>query len=462
MFGSSAFSAYPLSGQPSAVPTTTVTTTAWLNPSTVVSSGWTNPTNIYASDNAHATTTILPSAENGALFAYGFAGLSVPSDATILGIEFRVEAAVTSGNLDYNYFFITRGDSFLPARSTLSRGSAAFGSTDTTNTIGGLSDLWGGVDTNNNNTFDRAWLPADFDSQLSLFVGLGAGAAGANVSLDNIQLRVRYTQPIIIVPGAMVYTVIGYGSQSFTPSFRTALSYTNTGTGSQTYALTLKLQLSYTHSGTGSQSYAASFKTARSYTITGTGTQTFVPSYYTSLSYTNTGSGTQSYTPLFGRSLSYEVTSIGEQSYTISGTTPLTYENTGLSAQNYTLSTAQPVVQPMDGYFPGPNARPAHAPNEPKRTKISQAVKQAIGESESNEDADLRAKPEAARIAEAEALRRAELEATRLAAEIEQLKLDMELARIREEAEEEEAFMQIIIAAAARKRRIKFQRARSA
>jgi len=83
-------------------------------------------------------------------------------------------------------------DNFTDRRSTLAMDFTLPG-TNQIMTLGGSSELWGGVDMNGDNTKDRDWAPADFDANFGVGIFIGAGpTASCTASIDSISLRVFY------------------------------------------------------------------------------------------------------------------------------------------------------------------------------------------------------------------------------------------------------------------------------
>lgn len=72
------------------------TATAFANANTVVATGWTNPTNAYADDTSFATAA--PAKSTSITTDYGFAGLGIPTDATVESVtfEFLYKSSTTS------------------------------------------------------------------------------------------------------------------------------------------------------------------------------------------------------------------------------------------------------------------------------------------------------------------------------------------------------------------------------
>jgi len=175
--------------------------TGWLNPTANSGTGWTGLANLYASDNARATATTTGTAETPYFFVGNFTGLSIPSGATIKGIEVNYEGAITSGTFSYAYSFIHAASAFDFSLRSVTATGPTLTATEAASVVGSPTDLWGEVDTNNDNVKDRAWASTDFDS--GLYVGFAAAAtAGGTFSLDQIQLRVWYrtTNTTIAVP----------------------------------------------------------------------------------------------------------------------------------------------------------------------------------------------------------------------------------------------------------------------
>ena len=78
------------------------------NPS--AATGWTTSTNVYTSNNAYATASIGASAQSANLDSTGF-GFTIPTGATIIGIEVDIErkASATSAIEDYDVYVLKGG-----------------------------------------------------------------------------------------------------------------------------------------------------------------------------------------------------------------------------------------------------------------------------------------------------------------------------------------------------------------
>lgn len=223
---------------------------------TQVMTGWTNPANALVQDGSNASVAVT-AAETPYAILSNF-GLSIPSTATINGIELRVNGRSTAAG-DYSYFSIgdvMNGTPYstnqrtctLPVHASTNGwvtlggptdlwgnqaggapwtpaflNSANFGlagawgttaantyyvdgvelkvyytpagGTETATTIGGTTDLWGNVDTNGDNVYERLWAATDFSQNFAVWGAFGAGVDGATIGIDNIQLNVSFTTP---------------------------------------------------------------------------------------------------------------------------------------------------------------------------------------------------------------------------------------------------------------------------
>lgn len=166
--------------------------TGWLSPGTTSSTGWTDPNNVFASDDARATITQAAAGETAYFRAYNFGGISVPAGATNIRIEARMEGQIT-GVADYSYWFV--GHSSGSPQSVSTRAISlpvAPGGLEAYATMGSSSDNWGGVDTDTNGTYNRDWLPSDFNSSF-MISGAWGTTTGITVSLDHVQVNIHYT-----------------------------------------------------------------------------------------------------------------------------------------------------------------------------------------------------------------------------------------------------------------------------
>ena len=139
---------------------------------------WTSPGNITASDNTGADNTGSTS-QSDSLKASSF-GLSVPSGATIVGIETRAELIQSgSGTKTYSYVDIGKDDSTLAT-------SKNPGDTITTSDVlyddGGAADLWG-----------LSWTPTEVNaSTFQVRIRTTSGSALGHASCDAIWVKVHY------------------------------------------------------------------------------------------------------------------------------------------------------------------------------------------------------------------------------------------------------------------------------
>jgi hypothetical protein len=159
--------------------------TGWLNLTTFTSVGgsaaWSNPGNAVSSDNTYATqTTVVTAANNGYLHGVQLAS-TVPSGATINGIEVQIEVKGSSTSCRFDTVqLIIAG---TKSGSNLSTGTAPTTS-DAVYTYGGATTLWG-------------LTPSDTDVNGATF-GVAfrfkkSGKGTVVTSVDQVQMKIYYT-----------------------------------------------------------------------------------------------------------------------------------------------------------------------------------------------------------------------------------------------------------------------------
>lgn len=172
---------------------TSAMSTGWLSP-TGASGSWTNLSNFYREDGANATQVIGANAEGGGFYVYGFP-FNLPAGARIKGIHVRFKGRVSAGSIDYAYSFLARHPTFQP--NSVSSYSVPLTGSESTVYLGGPNSLWGNVTIDPNSTPDREWLVSDFDGSFGVFAAFGAGASGATVAIDIVQVNVDYWPPLV-------------------------------------------------------------------------------------------------------------------------------------------------------------------------------------------------------------------------------------------------------------------------
>ncbi len=130
--------------------------------------------NGWVSDNQYAT---FDSSNDYA--EYSFPDISIPSNATITGIEVFLEGKTGGRNFDVSLWNQSNSipDSYSSTKTT------SLTSSDTTITLGSISDLWG-----------ETWTVSDFNT--SFKVKVDATSGGSTASLDALQVKVHYSIPI--------------------------------------------------------------------------------------------------------------------------------------------------------------------------------------------------------------------------------------------------------------------------
>lgn len=149
---------------------------------------WANVSNIFASDEAYAVQTATSAKSGDTLKAFTF-NLSIPSGATIDGVETRVEAKATSGSVTIGSVNIGKSDAALGTPKT--PGDSLTGS-DANYDHGGATDLWG-------LSLSEAEVE---DSTFQVRYRFSHGAS-SSVSVDAVWVKVYYTTASSIVDAAV-------------------------------------------------------------------------------------------------------------------------------------------------------------------------------------------------------------------------------------------------------------------
>lgn len=173
--------------------------TGWLNPSTgannasVGNAAWSSPTNVVSNNGAESTCTVVPNFaafdEAQWLVATNF-GASVPSGATIDGIEIQVDARQRSnvsnqGPTQVYTQLWNAGAAIGSDQGATESGSWVY-NTSAFKTYGGSANVWGASLTDtivNGSGFGVAWRYRRTSAESSY-----------NVSVDVIQIKIYYTE----------------------------------------------------------------------------------------------------------------------------------------------------------------------------------------------------------------------------------------------------------------------------
>lgn len=143
---------------------------------------WTNPERITADDDSAALNSLAVGAPDSQLLYGDTLGFSVPSGATIDGIEARIDASVLTGVCDDRTarLFDTAGS----PKGDDKADATDWASTPTLRTYGGTTDLWG-----------ASWSDTDVNDADFGF-GIAAkfvSGAFASANVDFMQLNVHFT-----------------------------------------------------------------------------------------------------------------------------------------------------------------------------------------------------------------------------------------------------------------------------
>lgn len=143
---------------------------------------WNDPAQIYSSNDSNATSTLDSYQTTDYLLADTF-GFSIPSGATINGIEVSVEkVASNTDRAADGYLSLLYGGS--PYGDNKADTGTSWCTTECITTYGGPTDTWGG-----------SWTYSDInDSLFGIYLRVDSIAEkGVDVSVDNIQITVYYT-----------------------------------------------------------------------------------------------------------------------------------------------------------------------------------------------------------------------------------------------------------------------------
>jgi len=150
--------------------------------SSIGSVAWSNPGNATTSDDSRATASIRSqSGPSHYLKATDF-GFSIPSGATIDGIEVEVEKGSNANNqVADNAVRIVKGGTI----GSTDKSGANWATTDAYITHGGASDLWG-----------KTWTPTDINnSNFGFAISASCGApVFRDGYIDHIRITVHYTE----------------------------------------------------------------------------------------------------------------------------------------------------------------------------------------------------------------------------------------------------------------------------
>lgn len=144
---------------------------------------WTNTSNATTSNNSYATAALTSATVSVNLVATGF-GFSIPTDATVRGIQVEWEKKVSAGTTAFdNSIRVVKGGSI---GATDKSSATAWATSDTWESYGGGSELWG-----------ESWTPSDINSS-NFGVALSArntSGTSRTFSVDSVRIRIFYTNP---------------------------------------------------------------------------------------------------------------------------------------------------------------------------------------------------------------------------------------------------------------------------
>ncbi|MFN9476459.1 hypothetical protein [Acidovorax sp.] len=157
---------------------------------------WTNLNNVLTSNSAFATSTLSSTKFYTAPLELGNFGFNVPSGATILGLEAKINrfrSGGTAGNLIAQVGFVKGTAASNTYFSDYKADSTAWPTVATTATFGGPTDLW--ITTDSPGPISPAVVNAS-DFKLSFFVSESAGGTvNRTANVDWVTVRVYYAAP---------------------------------------------------------------------------------------------------------------------------------------------------------------------------------------------------------------------------------------------------------------------------
>ena len=151
--------------------------TGFKSPSSSNTGGWSTLSNCYSSNNTYATTTSTTFI-SGDVYNFAF---GIPSGATIDGIEIAAEFSAQAAGIVATIQLSISGDG--GGAYTATKSDTVTGTTDTTRTYGGATDVWGA----------GPWSDANFaDGTFYVKVEGKTGSFGLQCRLAHLQVKIYY------------------------------------------------------------------------------------------------------------------------------------------------------------------------------------------------------------------------------------------------------------------------------
>ena len=123
------------------------------SPTAATGTSWTTPTNVFTSNNVYATYSVPTAANSNYLDVTGF-GFTIPATAIIRGISVSIERKASATNsLKDDDVYIKKASCTDPCGTDHANTSTYYGTSDSTDSYGSSSDLWG-----------KTWTAADVNS----------------------------------------------------------------------------------------------------------------------------------------------------------------------------------------------------------------------------------------------------------------------------------------------------------
>jgi hypothetical protein len=154
------------------------------SPTAATGTSWTSPTNAFSSNNSYATYNVASGGNSNYLDATGF-GFSIPATAIVRGISVSIERKSSASNaLRDDDVYIKKSGCTDPCGSDRADTSTYYGTSDSSDSHGSSSDLWG-----------KTWTAAEINST-SFGVHYRThnyAGSSATASIDQITITVTYS-----------------------------------------------------------------------------------------------------------------------------------------------------------------------------------------------------------------------------------------------------------------------------
>lgn len=171
-------------------------------PTTISAPGFSNPANATGAPNGTSATFTAVSGTEFQVTAWGY-GFALPANAIPRGC--KVYPTTSASSSVYTYSNLVNADTYTPCSVSFKNYIPA--ATLSTLSMGGDTDLWGGVSTDGS-TYARDWTPADINSPyFGVQLNIGANAPPSTFTADAFGIEWLYDLPS--PPSGMMFRSVG-------------------------------------------------------------------------------------------------------------------------------------------------------------------------------------------------------------------------------------------------------------